>query len=279
MAFYDGWGKKIQQTGQGAVDRTKRGAEVMRLNGSINSLEKEINLTYTDLGKAYYEKYASDIDDEDMIPYFQKIEGCLSQIRDYKDQINTLKGKTKCVNCGREISATAAFCNYCGAQQVPDAEVGEGTRICPNCGQVLQEDQLFCTNCGQRVEIEETVQTEQQPAGDKQIRICPNCGREIDPDAAFCAYCGQKYEEPEAGAETVIIVEEVERETSDEPEILIEPETSAEPEILIEPETSAEPEILYGPDGEKTVIFCVHCGTQVEPGDAFCTNCGKPIEN
>ncbi len=70
MAFYDGFGKKIQQTGQSAIEKTKRSAETMKLNSAVSEQEREIQSVYTDIGKLYFKKYANNLEDEEMIPYF-----------------------------------------------------------------------------------------------------------------------------------------------------------------------------------------------------------------
>ncbi len=166
MAFYDGLGKRIQQGGQGAIDRTRRGAEVARLNSSINSVEKEAAKKYEELGKAYYEKHAaSDTYDNDMDQYFQDIDALMDQIEDYKDQIRALKGIRKCPECGQDVSATAQFCSFCGAKLEP--VVSETTE------EVLEPEP-----------VEEIVV--------EKIVVCPSCGAELDEDAVFCTVCGHK---------------------------------------------------------------------------------------
>lgn len=42
MAFFDDLGKKITQTGQGVVQKTKDTAETIKLNGMISDEEKNI---------------------------------------------------------------------------------------------------------------------------------------------------------------------------------------------------------------------------------------------
>ncbi len=154
MAFYDGWGKKIQQTGQEALDRTKKGAEITRLNSSINGIEKEAAKKYEELGKAYYAKHAADDTyDPDMESYFQDIDESMDQIEGYRDQIRTLKGLRKCPECGQEVSATAQYCNFCGAKLEPVVtETPAEGRVCPNCGAPIDDNQAFCTVCGTNVE-------------------------------------------------------------------------------------------------------------------------------
>ncbi len=162
MAFYEGLGKKIQQTGQGAVDKTKKSAETVKLNSAISNLEREIEKEYTELGRKYYQKHAKDEQDPDLVPHFKKISDNLEEIQKNRDQIDEIKGMQKCPNCGRSISGTMVFCKYCGARLVPEY-----------------------------TESEESSAEESAAAG---ATFCPGCGAKLDPGAAFCASCGMKIE-------------------------------------------------------------------------------------
>ena len=58
MAFLDEIGKKISQTGQDMMQKTKDTAESMKLNGAIADEEKRIQTLYLEIGKKYYELHA-----------------------------------------------------------------------------------------------------------------------------------------------------------------------------------------------------------------------------
>ncbi len=209
MAFYNEWGKKIQQTGQTAIDKTKKTAEVARLNSEINSLEKDIDVAYTDLGKAYFEKNASNVEDPDMVPYFKAISDKMDQIQECRDEITKLKGITKCVQCGMEIDEDAKFCHYCGARQVPEVNISDEAEseeetipVCANCGAPLEKDAVFCSNCGKKVEKEDAApepvadeeESEEAVSEEETGPVCANCGAPLEEDAVFCSNCGQKIE-------------------------------------------------------------------------------------
>ncbi len=196
MAFYDGLGKRIQQSGQGAIDRTKKNAEVARLNSSISALEKEMSSDYEELGRIFYQKYAaSGSPDPDMAPNFQELDGKMAQLEVYKEQIRSRKGIRKCPVCGQDISADAMFCSYCGTRQEPViAETVQPTeKICANCGTVLEEDAVFCPRCGQQyvspaaVYGQETVIYEQETqCGENEPEMPqPDAAPEFEPDPEF----------------------------------------------------------------------------------------------
>ena len=103
MAFFDELGKKISQTSQGVVQKTKDTAEVIKLNGMISDEEKRINNLYT-------------------------------QIEDLKQQIQHIKGVKVCNNCGAEIPENSMFCIGCGAKIVMQSEVNTNNFIrCVKC--------------------------------------------------------------------------------------------------------------------------------------------------
>ena len=63
-----------------------------------------------------------------------------------------------CSKCGKEIEATAAFCQYCGAKinnetekQVKHSKIAEELnqyRYCPQCNEKTDKDDPICKHCG-----------------------------------------------------------------------------------------------------------------------------------
>ncbi|MCD8217914.1 MAG: zinc ribbon domain-containing protein [Clostridiales bacterium] len=314
MAFYDGLGKKIQKTGQDALEKTKGVAETAKLNAVISDLEKEINTTFSDLGKAYYNKHAQNPEDQELLPYFRKIEDRMAQIQRNRDKIRALKGLTKCIHCGQDIELNAVFCNHCGQRQVEAANVGQTVSRCPNCGAPIAAGQLFCTGCGQRVEPVQQAQ---------EKRFCLNCGQELAPGAVFCTRCGQRNQEgqsaPAGGMNAEISAEmmgagqaapepdyyagnmQQEPAAADmppqaEPDMFAEEPCAAEepqPELYSAEPDMAEPAVSTDgfDDGDQitgipesaaeqsaqAAVFCTNCGSQLEPDEIFCSNCGTRV--
>ncbi|MCD8150918.1 MAG: zinc ribbon domain-containing protein [Clostridiales bacterium] len=312
MAFYDGLGKRIQKTGQDALEKTKGAAETARLNAAISDLEKEINTTFADLGRAYYNKHAQNPEDQELLPYFRKVEDRMAQIQANRDKIRALKGLTKCIHCGQDIEINAVFCNHCGQRQVEAANVGQTGSRCPNCGAPVAAGQLFCTGCGQRVEPVQQVQAEK--------RFCLNCGQELAPGAVFCTRCGQKNEaepaaagmsEPSApagGMNAEITAEMTEAgQSAPEPDIYAEnvqqesaaagmPEAAAPDMFAEEPYSAEELRAEFIPEEQavadsaeqaaaesadaqqaQAAVFCTNCGSQLEADEVFCSNCGTRV--
>ena len=60
MAFLDGIGKKLSQTGQDVMKKTRNFADSTKLTGMIADEERNINSLYPQIGKAYYELHKND---------------------------------------------------------------------------------------------------------------------------------------------------------------------------------------------------------------------------
>ena len=116
--------------------------------------------------------------------------------------------------------------------------------ICPNCGKKLSAGAKFCIYCGSSTEA---ASVSVKTSGKK----CSNCGSLLEEDAAFCTSCGT----PVPKENTVV-------------------ELNAEEEKV--EEISEDKECQIKEEVQKK--NCIKCGTEIEEGDAFCLNCGEPVE-
>lgn len=181
MAFLDDLGKKISQAGQNAVQKTKDMTETARIKSLISEEEKTLNNHYYRIGKLYVAKHLEDFESDfsDLISEVWKSE---TKIRDYRKQLQDIKGVIRCEKCGAEIANNINFCNSCGAPISKSAPVTDENSIrCTSCGQVVSKDIKFCTFCGNPM-------SEESPL----TRKCPNCGANITDELAFCTECGIK---------------------------------------------------------------------------------------
>lgn len=190
MAFLDGIGKKLSQTSQGVVKKTRNFADSTKYSGMIIDEEKFINSQYGELGKACYEVFKND-PPEKLKELIAQINAAFSRIDQYNEQIAILNGSQKCPRCGGMVPENGMFCNVCGAKLPPKvaAEPAEALEIlirCGNCGAEIPTGQKFCIYCG--------CQVVEKP----QDKICPNCGKTVGQDAAFCSGCGTGMRSEEA---------------------------------------------------------------------------------
>ncbi len=198
MAFFDDISKKISQASQGVAQSTKNFANITKLNNMVSEEEKKIETLYYQLGRAYYDNFATSADPE-LAGYINAINTALANIESYKNQIKEIKGVTSCPQCGAEISYASAFCNNCGTrlpERAPVQAVPENTVQCANCGAFIPEGYKFCTLCGSSMTAPAPAEPVAEAAEEEPVasesKVCPNCGKELTADAIFCTICGQK---------------------------------------------------------------------------------------
>ena len=62
MSFLDQLGKKVSDAGKGVAQQTKNLTEIARLTSVIDTEEKMVAQSYTQIGKTYYENHKNDPD-------------------------------------------------------------------------------------------------------------------------------------------------------------------------------------------------------------------------
>lgn len=150
MAFFDDLGKKLSQVGQMAAQKTKEMTDSARIKGLISDEEKNLTNYYLQIGQLYVNTHFNDYEDA-FAELMTGITECASKIRDYRQQLQVIKGIVTCEKCGAEIPNSVAFCSACGApapkQPEPVAPV-DNTPKCPGCGSAITKDAAFCPFCG-----------------------------------------------------------------------------------------------------------------------------------
>ena len=192
MAFFDKLSKSVTEASQKTIAKTKELADTSRLNSMISEQEKIITNQYFQIGKLYVSIHKENFE-EDFSGMIAAIADAEAKIRDYKKQIQDVKGVQRCEKCGAEVPNGAAFCSSCGAT-MPKIQVSEPTDYvkCENCGTNVKKSMRFCTSCGKPME------TITAPVGKESIAeatteiICSNCGAKVEDGLAFCTECGTK---------------------------------------------------------------------------------------
>lgn len=156
MAFFEDLGKKVSQTSQDAIKKTKIMAETSKINSLISSEKRVISENYSQIGEKYFELFC-DNPDENLVGFVAAIKEAQQKIVDFEDQIKKLKGIAGCPNCGTELKDGALFCTACGTKiEAPIAEEKEvpqtTQKVCTNCGAALSDGSLFCSGCGTKAE-------------------------------------------------------------------------------------------------------------------------------
>ena len=255
MAFFEEMGRKLSQTSQDVVQKTKDTTEISRINGMIIDEEKTISLMFDQMGKSYFDAHKDD-EAPEFAALINKIKESRAKIEEHKENIKRIRGIMPCPHCGQEINYGVPFCSFCGkrvnepVQETP-AEPEVPANLCVNCGNVLAEGMLFCTSCGHKVgEPVAQPEPEVAPVVEPEVpqNLCVNCGHPLADGVLFCTSCGHKVGEPVA---------------QPEPEVA----PVVEPEVPVAP---AEPEV-------KPENLCVNCGNPLSEGVFFCTSCGHKV--
>lgn len=195
MAFFENLSKTVTGVGQKTIAKTKELADTSRLNSMISEEEKVITNQYFQIGKLYVSIHKDDFED-DFAGMIGAIAEAEAKIRDYKKQIQDIKGVQRCEKCGAEVPNGAAFCSSCGAS-MPKMQppISADYIKCGNCGTAVKRSMRFCTSCGkpmEEVNDASAVPVTEQTVVVEQDKVCPNCGAKVEDGLAFCAECGTK---------------------------------------------------------------------------------------
>lgn len=186
MVFFNDLGKRLSQAGQTAVQKTKDMTDIARINGLISDEEKAINNNYYEIGKLYVEMHQNDFEN-DFAGIIATIRESEAKIKNYHQQIQSIKGVVRCEKCGAEVASTSAFCNSCGTAipKQPEVSLDNDDLIkCTGCEAMIDKNMRFCTSCGKATENQIVVET--------VTNKCPNCSVEVSDGVAFCTECGTK---------------------------------------------------------------------------------------
>lgn len=302
MAFWSDLGKKISDTTQSVVEKTKTSTDIMRLNGLISDEERNVQRIYAEIGKKYMELHGAD-GDPDFAGLMQEYQTSKAKMEEYRSQIRRNKHLLICAGCGAEIPETVLYCTRCGAENPVGKRLAEEQRQREEAERAAREADL---------QAAAVPQTEPQP------EFCARCGQPRTAGAMFCTFCGAQFVPPVAAAP----VEPPAAPAAPVPEVPApeaapapaapetpapeaapapaEPEASAPespaPEAApapAEPEapapespapeaapTPAEPELALPPAEEKPAApaasseVCPKCGAARIAGNRFCVQCG-----
>ncbi len=182
MAFFDEIGRKITQTGQKAMQKTKDFADVAKLNANVTSMEKEIQNLYGQIGQLYVSLHG-EAPESAFAELVRQLQDTTVQVDALKKQIQELKGVKRCVYCGAENPNHATFCSNCGSAILPQEAANTADLVvCPHCGKGVERGMNFCTFCGSAMPSE--------PVQEQLGVTCSCCGAAVPKDADFCNNCG-----------------------------------------------------------------------------------------
>ena len=288
MAFWSDLGKKISDTTQSVVEKTKISTDTMRLNGLISDEERNVQRIYAEIGRKYMELHGAD-GDPDFAGLMQEYQTSKAKIEEYRSQIRRNKHLLICAGCGAEIPETVLYCTRCGAENPVGKRLVEEQRQREEAERAAREADL---------QAAAVPQTEPQP------EFCARCGQPRTAGAMFCTFCGAQFVPPVAAAPAPVAPAP----ESPAPEAAPAPEAPAPespapeaapapaaPEALApespapeaapasaapEAPAPAAPELELPPAEEKPAApaasseVCPKCGAARIAGNRFCVQCG-----
>ncbi|WP_302588294.1 zinc ribbon domain-containing protein [uncultured Ruminococcus sp.] len=284
MAFWSDLGKKISDTTQSVVEKTKTSTDTMRLNGLISDEERNVQRIYAEIGRKYMELHGAD-GDPDFAGLMQEYQTSKAKMEEYRSQIRRNKHLLICAGCGAEIPETVLYCTRCGAENPVGKRLAEEQRQREEAERAAREADL---------QAAAVPQTEPQP------EFCARCGQPRTAGAMFCTFCGAQFVPPVAAAPESPAPEATPAPTapaapapeSPAPEAAPAPEApeapapeSPAPEAAPAPAAPeapapAAPELELPPAEEKPAApaasseVCPKCGAARIAGNRFCVQCG-----
>ena len=184
MAFWSDLGKKISDTTQSVVEKTKTSTDIMRLNGLISDEERNVQRIYAEIGKKYMELHGAD-GDPDFAGLMQEYQTSKAKMEEYRSQIRRNKHLLICAGCGAEIPETVLYCTRCGAENPVGKRLAEEQR---------QREEA------ERAAREADLQAAAVPPTEPQPEFCARCGQPRTAGAMFCTFCGAQFVPPVAAA-------------------------------------------------------------------------------
>ena len=258
MAFWSDLGKKISDTTQSVVEKTKISTDTMRLNGLISDEERNVQRIYAEIGRKYMELHGAD-GDPDFAGLMQEYQTSKAKMEEYRSQIRRNKHLLICAGCGAEIPETVLYCTRCGAENPVGKRLAEEQRQREEAERAAREADL---------QAAAVPQTEPQP------EFCARCGQPRTAGAMFCTFCGAQFVPPVAAAPAPVApAPESPAPEAPAPELELPP---AE-EKPAAPAASSEVCPKCGAARIAGNRFCVQCGAKYPETAHICPKCGKEV--
>lgn len=100
-----------KDVGKGAADAV----DFAKYKLQLTDVRDEINTRYTAVGRMVVE-CGDDADAAEMQRLIGEIDELKKRVDELNEALSTLKRTVSCEGCGQEISAEAAYCQFCGAK-------------------------------------------------------------------------------------------------------------------------------------------------------------------
>ena len=200
MSYFEKIGNTISAKTREISQKAKAFSETSSLNNIIKAEQHKIDTNYKMMGKLYFEKFG-DCPADEFSGSVSAVRASLKKISETQEQIEKIRKRNCCPNCGTAFKPDAVFCSKCGAK-IKEEKPQPQKMKCPNCGNKLDDDALFCDNCGTKIEGElplpDTSETTAEPVTSESAvsQLEAEAAAQTDPQPE------EKTQEEPAAAET-----------------------------------------------------------------------------
>ena len=136
MTIFDNLKRGATDAANKAAKKTGEITNIAKLTMNIKNAETKLGDVYEEIGRLFYtaERTGEDCTSE-IAANIMKADKIKADIANFKAEIATLRNVIVCENCGNEVNADFAFCNFCGTKiEKPAAPAEEETCECCECG-------------------------------------------------------------------------------------------------------------------------------------------------
>ena len=117
--------KKAGEVVDVVAKKTEQTVEVQKIKSQINTMERNNDRDYKDIGKMIYDRFKKgEVVDAEFIELCEAIAERDESIAKAKQEIAEKKGMDVCPNCEAHVEPDAAFCSKCGVK-IDEAEEAE----------------------------------------------------------------------------------------------------------------------------------------------------------
>ena len=113
MAFLDSLQKNLSSVGKQAAEKAKDVADITVKTTQLHTEKQKLEECYARIGQRFYESMKDVPAEEDLVD-FNEVEARLSAIGVLENEIQQLKGKKPCPNCGEMVDKDSNYCSNCG---------------------------------------------------------------------------------------------------------------------------------------------------------------------
>ncbi|MWV45721.1 zinc ribbon domain-containing protein [Paenibacillus sp. HJL G12] len=274
--------QRIKDGANRATEKAQGAVEVGKLNGQITEVEKEMELHFVEMGRAFYDGYRSEdltVAERDMMKHSKACDGLQKEIDDLRRRIAELKNEKLC-KCGRTVELDANFCPACGRNLNDDQPAKKRAESRPaSSAAVLEEEDYGETKIYKEPvheykeykEYEEHEEDEEDEEDDVRTYDREEAGASAERKYEYDYSASSDWEESE---EEEGYPDERERRQAEELERERERQLELDRRIRYWKENNEEDTEKTPADTQRDTVKCQICRADLPKGSKWCPRCG-----